>query len=210
MGLERFEKRITTNAEVADLIGSPSELVIRKQLSALDEHMKSFVGESPFVLVGTMDADGRCDVSPRGDEPPVARVLDETTLALPDRPGNRRADTIQNIISTGRIALLFLVPGMGETLRINGSACVMRDEEVLAAMTANGKQPVLGIGVQVEECYFQCAKAIIRSQLWGDREHPQATARHYAEVLIEQTGMTCESTDELARQIKQSYEERLY
>ena len=211
MSLDRFQNVVTFADEVAALIGLPSELVIKKQLSQLDEHMKAFIAESPFVLLGTVGSDGRCDVSPRGDEPPVAHVLDSRTLVMADRPGNRRADSLHNIIATGRIGFLFLVPGMGETLRINGRACVMRDESVLAAVSAGGKQPALGIGVEVEECYFQCAKALIRSNLWGSHgKHPNATARHFAEVLIDQTGTECESTESLAEQIERSYNERLY
>ena len=211
MSLDRFQQVITSVDEITDLIGAPSELVIKKQLAHLDQHMQSFIGESPFVLLGTVGADGRCDVSPRGDQAPVAQVLDSKTLVLADRPGNRRADSLHNILATGQVGLLFLVPGMGETLRINGRACVMRDEEILEAMAAGEKKPLLGIGITVEESYFQCAKALIRSKLWARHErHPQATSRHFAELLIEQTGMQCDSVESLAEQIEQSYRDRLY
>lgn len=211
MGLERLQPLVTSTDEIPPLIGSPSELVIQKELGELDEHMKSFIAESPFVLRGTVGSGGRCDVSPRGDGPPVARVLDSRTLIVADRPGNRRADSFHNIIETGRAGLLFLVPGMGETLRVNGRACVTRNQDVLQSMSVNGKPPVLGIGIQVEQCFFQCAKALIRSKLWGDRApHPNATPRHFADMLVDQTGTESGTPESLAEQIEKSYREKLY
>jgi hypothetical protein len=208
--LSRFSQLVRSTAELESLVGVPSELVIKKQLAALDNHMREFVGRAPLLLMGTMGSDGKCDVSPRGDLPAVAAVLDSHTLVIPERPGNRRADSLRNILATGRVGLLLLVPGVGETLRINGRACVMRDEEVLSTLTVNGKQPVLGIGVEVEECYFQCAKALIRSRLWEDL--PSATngpTFDFAEVLIDQTGIG-EAVETLQQQIETSYRERLY
>jgi predicted pyridoxine 5'-phosphate oxidase superfamily flavin-nucleotide-binding protein len=143
--------------------------------------------------------------------PAVAAVLDSRTLVIPERPGKRRADSLRNIIETGRVGLLLLAPGIGETLRINGRACLIRDEQVLAAMTANGKQPVLGIGVEVEECYFQCAKALIRSKLWGSMPDWASCATFdFAAVLIDQTGLAGQTVKELQEQIDSSYRERLY
>ena len=137
--------------------------------------------------------------------------MDSRTLALPERPGNRRADSLRNIIETGRVGLLFLVPGVGETLRINGRACVMRDEEVLASMSINGKTPVVGIGVSVEECYFQCAKALIRSKLWQYAGEDAGRAEFdFAEVLVKETGMEGQSVEALREQIEASYRDRLF
>ncbi len=210
MSLDQFRHRVTSNEQLESLIGSPSELVIRKQLSHLDRHMQAFIAESPFALLGTCGGDGKCDVSPRGDRPAVARVIDPKTLVLAERPGNRRADSLQNIIETGRVGLLFVIPGLGETLRVNGSACVIQDQEVLAPLAVQGKQPILGIAVEVEECYLQCAKALIRSKLW-EPPPPLKTPglSCFAEILIDQTHVdaTVESLDE---QIQQSYAERLY
>ncbi len=210
MSIDRFKSLVTSATELATLIGTPSELVIKKQLPELDRHMRAFIAESPFVLLGTVDRDGRCDVSPRGDVPCVAKVLDAKTLVLAERPGNRRADSLQNIMETGRVGLLFMIPGHGETLRVNGRACVFRDAEVLATMSVNGKQPVVGIGVEVEECYLQCAKALIRSKLWenpGDRAKPSLPS--YAQILIDQTHVD-ETAESLQRRIEESYAERLY
>ncbi|QDV38301.1 MSMEG_1061 family FMN-dependent PPOX-type flavoprotein [Tautonia plasticadhaerens] len=205
--------RIVRSAEELEaLIGLPSELVIRKQLDHLDAHMRAFIARSPFLLLGTSGADGSCDVSPRGDLPSVATVLDETTLILADRPGNRRADSLKNVIETGRIGLLFLVPGVGETLRINGRACVTRDEDVLTPLSVNGKRPVVGIVVEVQECYFQCAKALIRSKLWtrGEAEAPDGDGFDLAEVLVDQCRIEDQTVAGLKEQIETSYRDRLY
>lgn len=211
MSLERFRRRVTSADELEALIGSPSELVIRKELSELDDHMRSFIGESPFLLLGTVGREGKCDVSPRGDSPSVAKVLDSQTLLIAERPGNRRADSLRNIIETGRAGLLFLIPGLGETLRINGRACVVRDDDLLASLSVGGKQPVVGIGIGVEACYFQCAKALIRSQLWADpaqRRDPSLAS--FAEILVDQTKMQGQTVESLGQQIEASYKERLY
>jgi PPOX class probable FMN-dependent enzyme len=207
----RFQNLVADAAELEALIGSPSELVLKKQLAELDEHMRAFVVRAPFLLLGTVGKDGKCDVSPRGDVPAAATVLDARTLVLAERPGNRRADSLRNILETGRIGLLLLVPGLGETLRINGRACVMRDEDVLAPLAVNGKRPVVGIGVEVEECYFQCAKALIRSKLWDHvAKRPSCADFDFAQVLIDQTRIEGQCVESLKQQIETSYKERLY
>jgi hypothetical protein len=124
------------------------------------------VALSPFVLVGTSDAGGTCDVSPRGDAPGFVLVLDEETLAIPERPGNRRIDSLLNILETGVVGLLFLVPGFEETLRINGRASVVRNACILKRTEAQGKPPAVAIGLELEECFPHCAKAFKRSGLW--------------------------------------------
>lgn len=207
----RFQNCIADVAELELLIGLPSELVIKKQLAELDHHMRAFVARSPLLLLGTMGKSGMCDVSPRGDVPAAATVLDSRTLVIADRPGNRRADSLRNIIETGRAGLLLLLPGVGETLRVNGRACVMRDEAVLASLAINGKKPLLGIGVEVEECYFQCAKALIRSKLWDNLTKEQhCTDFDFAQVLVDQTQIEGQCAESLKQQIEVSYNERLY
>lgn len=207
----RFRNIIADHAELESLIGLPSELVIKKQLAELDSHMRAFVSRSPFLLLGTIGKSGLCDVSPRGDIPSVATVLDSRTLAIAERPGNRRADSLRNIIETGQVGLLLLVPAVGEALRINGRACVMRDEKVLASFAVNGKQPMLGIGIEVEECYFQCAKALIRSKLWDNlTKGSHCTEFDFAQVLVDQTQIEGQCVESLKQQIETSYKERLY
>jgi len=211
VGIEHFQNHITSIDQLTTVIGTPSDLVIRKQLSELDDHMKLFLVTSPFALLGTVGRDGRCDVSPRGDVPFVAKVLDSKTLFIAERFGNRRVDSLRNIVETGRVGLLFLTPGQGEMLRINGRACVFQDSEILASMTMQGKQPVAGIGVEVEECYFQCAKAIIRSKLWENPgEDSGLKPLDFAGILIDQTKIEGQSVESLREQIAESYRDRLY
>lgn len=207
MSLAQFYQVVRSTEELESLIGVPSELVIRKQLAELDQHMQAFVARSPLLLLGSVGADGKCDVSPRGELPSVATVNDARTLVIPERPGNRRADSLRNIIQTGRVGLLFLVPGIGETLRVNGRACVMRDEKALSSMSIQGRLPVVGIGVEIEECYFQCAKALIRSRLWEDSEQCDFDL---AKVLVDQTNIEGQTVESLKQQIAESYRERLY
>lgn len=211
MSIERFQRIVTSPDELTELLGSPSESGLKKQLSKLDDHMKTFIATSPFLLLGTVGSDGRCDVSPRGDMPAVGKVLDSHTLAIPDWNGNRRVDSLRNIIQTGRVGLLFLTPGLGETLRVNGRACVIRDDDVLASMSKQGKQPLVGIGVEVEECFFQCAKALIRSKLWEwSAENAEPPPFEFAEILIDQTKIEGLEVGRLREQIEASYKDRLY
>lgn len=172
MSLDRFNEPIRSPRELASIVGTPSILSLKKELQALDEHMRRFIARSPFVVMSTHSADGRCDASPRGDAPGFVHVIDERTLLIPDRRGNRRLDSLRNILETGTIGLLFLVPGFGETLRVNGRAAIIRDEAWLTPLAAQGKRPLLAVAVEVQECYLQCAKALLRSRLW---DPPQAT-----------------------------------
>lgn len=211
MNTERFQNVVTCAEELTALIGTPSELVIKKQLSALDAHMTAFIAESPFLLLGTVGKEGHCDVSPRGDAPGIATVLDSKTLLIPDRRGNRRADSLRNILETGQVALLFMIPGMGETLRVNGKACLIRDEEMLASLAVDGKKPVVGIAVEVEECFLQCAKALIRSKLWEKSVEPSKSSLPcFAEILIDQTKIEGQTVEELDKLIEESYANNLY
>lgn len=172
MLLDRFSERVTSGEELASIIGTPSIIAIKKELKTLDEHMRRFIAHAPFVVISTHAADGRCDASPRGDAPGFVQVVDDRTLLIPDRPGNRRVDSFRNIVETGRIGLLFLVPGFGETLRVNGRAAIIRDEAWLTPLSAQGKWPQLAVAVEVEECYLQCAKALLRSKLWEPHDRP--------------------------------------
>jgi PPOX class probable FMN-dependent enzyme len=211
MGIRDFKDVVTSAEELAELIGVPSELVIRKQLPELDAHMRRFIAESPFLLIGTAGRDGSCDVSPRGDAPGLATVLDARTLLIPERRGNRRADSLRNIIETGRAGLLFLIPGVGETLRVNGRACVIRDEAVLAPLAVEGKRPLVGIVVEVEECFLQCAKAVIRSKLWDSAVTGRASSLPgLAEMLNDQTRIEGQTVESLSRMIEDSYRNHLY
>ncbi|MFZ1881564.1 MAG: pyridoxamine 5'-phosphate oxidase family protein [Gaiellaceae bacterium] len=164
-------RTIASEWELREVIGSPSELVAGKIADRLNHLIRQFVERSPFVCVATTRPDGGLDVSPRGDPPGFARILDERSLLLPERPGNRIADTLTNLLHDPRIGLLFLIPGVGDSLRVNGRAVIVDDPELLAESTVDGKVPRLGILVSIEEAYTQCSKAIIRSDLWNPERH---------------------------------------
>ena len=154
-----------------EVIGTPTELVLTKIADRLNALTRQFVERSPFVCVATARPDGGLDVSPRGDPPGFVRILDERTLLLPDRPGNRIADTLTNLLEDPRIALLFLIPGIGDTFRVNGRARIVDDAELLAPSAVDGKVPRLGLLVSIEEAYTQCSKALIGSDLWNPEHH---------------------------------------
>jgi uncharacterized protein len=151
--------------------GSPADVVVSKISDRLNSLTRQFIDRSPFVCVATASPDGGLDVSPRGDPAGFVRVLDERTLLIPDRPGNRIADTLTNLLADSRIALLFLIPGVGDTFRVNGRAEIVEDPDLLAGSEVGGKIPKLGIVVRVEEAYTQCPKAFIRSDLWNPERH---------------------------------------
>ena len=156
---------------VRGVIGEPSELVLTKISDRLNALTRQFVERSPFLCVATARPDGGLDVSPRGDPAGFVRILDDRTLLIPDRPGNRIADTLTNLLEDDRVALLFLIPGIGDTFRVNGRARVIDDAELLEPCAVEGKVPALGILVSIEEAYPQCAKALVRSDLWNAANH---------------------------------------
>jgi uncharacterized protein len=158
-------------AQLRDVLGEPTELVRQKIAGRLNSLTRQFVERSPFVVVATGRPDGGLDVSPRGDPAGFVRIFDERTLLLPDRPGNKLADTLTNLLADDRIALLFLVPGVNDTFRVNGRARIVDDPELLSPSAVEGKTPKLGILVEVEEAYTQCPKALLRSELWNPERH---------------------------------------
>ncbi len=162
---------IESESQLRDVIGSPSALVAGKVADRLNDLTRQFIERSPFLCIATANPDGGLDVSPRGDPAGFVRILDERRLLLPDRPGNKIADTLTNLLADDRVALLFLIPGVGDSFRVNGRAEVTDDEELLAASTVDGKAPKLGILVAIEEAYTQCSKALIRSDLWNPEKH---------------------------------------
>ncbi len=151
--------------------GEPARLIREKIADRLNPLTRQFVERSPFVVVASGRPDGGLDVSPRGDPAGFVRILDERTLLLPDRPGNKLADTLTNLLADNRIALLFLIPGVNDTFRVNGRGRIVDDPELLAASEIEGKVPQLGILVEVEEAYTQCPKAFLRSELWNPERH---------------------------------------
>jgi PPOX class probable FMN-dependent enzyme len=157
---------IETEAALQALLGEPLQTTRAKVIDHLTPHTRRFIELAPFACLATADARGTCDVSPRGDPPGFVRILDDRTLLVPDRPGNRLADSLRNIIENPRLAILFVIPGIGETFRVNGGATLTTDVALLAPSAIEGKPPKLGIIVDIEAAYTQCPKAFLRSQLW--------------------------------------------
>jgi PPOX class probable FMN-dependent enzyme len=154
--------------------GAPAERSVRKQLDHLDDYAREFLATSPFCVLATSDADGNCDATPRGDEPGFALVLDDHTLAVPERPGNKRLDSLRNVLVNPRVGLLFVIPGVTHTLRINGAAQIVADGDFFDDMAVYGKPPKLALLVNVAEVYFHCSKAFVRSRLWQPEAWPVA------------------------------------
>lgn len=162
---------IRTLSELRKIYGSASERAVKKEIPALDIHAIQFIGFSPFVVLASVNANGDLDASPRGGAAGFVKVQDANTLLIPDAPGNNRLDTLENIIATGHLGLLFLVPGFDETLRVNGRAVLSNAPEDLAFCADERRTPVLAIRVQVESVYLHCAKSLMRSKLWDPAHH---------------------------------------
>jgi uncharacterized protein len=206
-----FERVVGSKDELRAIVGEPSERAVKKQIDRLDEHCRSIIAASPFMLLGTSSAAGWCDVSPKGDAPGFVQVLDERTLAIPDRPGNKRLDSLMNIVENPRVGLLFMVPGKGETLRVNGQATIVRDEALLARLAFEGKAPQLAIVVEVEEAYGHCSKAFIRSHLWEPETWADASGLPSISRMVfdhaRPEGMTLEQVE---AQTAEAYKTKLY
>ena len=161
---------LTNVEELESVYGKPNERSVRKEISYISEDYAAFILASPFVMLASAGEDG-LDCSPKGDAMGFVRILDPHTLAIPDRPGNNRIDTLRNLVHDPRIALLFLVPGAGEMMRVNGRASIADDTDLLASFSVNGKPPRTVILVHVESVYFHCSKAVVRSDLWNAEKH---------------------------------------
>jgi uncharacterized protein len=176
---------VTNEAALRGLHHAPMSRATDKVLHVLDVHCRRVIALSPFCVIATQGAAG-ADVSPRGDPPGFVRVLDERTLLLPDRVGNNRLDGYVNLLANPRIGMLFLVPGMNETLRINGTARITDDARLLQPSAINGRAPKVGLVVSIEEAFLHCGKALVRSELWdGTRQIDRASLPSYAEMLLD-------------------------
>lgn len=158
---------IDDEQSLRDLFQPTHELALQKCQTTLDKHAREFIERSPFLCIGTQDLDGKADVSPRGDPAGFVRILDDHTLAIPDRPGNNRLDSLSNIIANPTVGLLFIIPGFDDTLRINGQASLTNDPQLLDKMCVNDRAPKLAIVVRIETIFMHCAKAFRRSRLWN-------------------------------------------
>ena len=206
----RFEEIVRSEEALRQVVGAPVERSVRKEIRRLDAHCRALIAASPFVLIASGDASGRMDASPKGDEPGFVRVLDDETLAIPDRPGNRRADTFTNVLGNPGVGLLFLIPGKLETLRVNGRARIVRDAALRESMAVRGKAPQLVLVVDVEQAFIHCGKCMIRSRLWQPEAWPDASALpSQAQCLVDHGGLA-ESVGEVQASIERSRAENLY
>jgi PPOX class probable FMN-dependent enzyme len=163
---------ITNEADLREVIGgTPTSVVQSKVSDSVNELTRQFIERSPFMLLATSSADGTCDVSPRGDPAGFVHILDERTLVVPERPGNKLADSLRNILANPNVGLLFIIPGIGDTLRVNGRARISTDETLLAPLQIEGKAPRLGLVIEVDEVFTHCSKAFVRSDLWNPDRH---------------------------------------
>ena len=167
---------ISTVEALRALYGTPGERAVAKEQARLDEHTRAFIAHSPFLVMGTAGADGRCDVSPKGDAPGFVHVLDDHRLAIPDRLGNNRLDGLSNVLENAHVALLFLIPGREDTLRVNGRAAISRDAALLERLAVNGKPPRTVLVVEVEQAFMHCTRAFKRAGLWDTKRWPDASS----------------------------------
>ena len=201
---------IATREALLGLFGPVSALATIKVIPALDPHCRRFIALSPFLVIGSSDRTGKADTSPKGDPPGFVQVLDDHTLVIPDRPGNNRIDTLLNIVENPEIAVIFFVPGVDETLRVNGRARLSVDPELLARMAVQGKPPKLAIVLEIREAYLHCAKALKRSKLWDvQAQVPRTALASLGRMIIEQAKST-ESIPQIEERIEQAYREKLY
>ncbi|MGP4040150.1 pyridoxamine 5'-phosphate oxidase family protein [Gracilibacillus sp. D59] len=207
----QFESVIKTEEQLRSIIGFPSELVNNKVIPTLDQNCSDFIANSPFLVISTSDKAGFCDASPRGDKAGFVEVLSENKLIIPERPGNKRGDTMRNILANPKVGLIFFIPGLGETLRVNGKAILVTDDELLEKMAVRGKKPLLGIGVEVEECFIHCAKAFKRSGLWDpDSWTDKNLLPTAAKMIFEHANLPNTSVESIQGRLDKSYSQRLY
>ena len=205
------DHHITSESDLRAIMGNPvHDLVLAKSSSSLTEPMKCYIELSPFVCLSTHGKDGTSDVSPRGDAPGFVHTLDDKSLVIPDRPGNKRLDSIVNIINQPSMALLFMIPGVLETLRVNGKAIISTDPELLQRFDVNGKLPALAIVVTVEEALGHCSKAFRRSKLWQSDYLPKGKVPSLAELMSGHLQLDEDTTNMLSTAIDDDAQNNMY
>ncbi len=202
---------ITEESELREIFGKPSERSLNKQIDHLDQHCLEIISKSPFILLGTSNFSGLCDVSPKGDFPGFVRVLDDKTVAIPDLPGNNRLDTLADMLDNPHVGLIFLIPGMNETLRINGNVRLIKDADLLESMSYQGKLPIFSIVVDVEEVFIHCPKAFMRSELWSDQSRINRNALpSMAEILRDHADLADCNVEDLKSELSQKWVRELH
>lgn len=214
-GLKSSGEHLIDNEELLrSLYGKTHPLAVKKCLPALDDYCLDYVSRSPFLCLSTQHADGTADVSPRGDPAGFVHIIDRNTVAIPDRPGNNRLDSLSNIISNPSVGLLFLVPGFDDTLRVNGHAFLSRDPDLLSTMVVKKRMPSLAIVVEIKEAFLHCAKAFRRARLWqADALQDRQQLPSLAAIVTEQiSGVAVKSIDavELEKELEEEYRQTMY
>jgi len=203
-------KFIESREELRRHYKEPGDAPVRKELRFLDPHAKSFIAKSPFVMIGTQDTAGNADVTPKGDRPGFVAVLDDLTLAIPDRPGNNRLDTFENLVANPAIGLIFLIPGMDETLRVNGEARITVDDGLRRRFVVDGREPVAVVVVKVRAAYMHCAKAFMRSQLWKPDTWPDRSSMPTLGAILRDQLALAETAGELDAWLDDAYAKSMW
>lgn len=201
--------RITSREQLRELLGQPMSGLDQKNVDHIDDFARAFLEKCPFLVLSTANAKGQQDASPKGDAPGFVRIEDDRTLVIPDRPGNKLAYGLENILENPRVGILFLIPGTPETLRINGRAEIHKDAALLEGLSARGKPAVLGIRVHVEECFFHCAKAFIRSKLWKHEEWGERHRVSFGEMFARRAKGDAEMAKVVDAAVEEDYRENL-
>lgn len=204
-----FNEILSTVDQVEEVIGKPSSRVTAKVVSKLDRICRDFISRSPFVIVASYDASGFVDVSPKGDSPGFVKVLNEKMLAIPERPGNRRADTFRNMLQNPKVGLIFIIPGKGETLRVSGTAQIVQDVWLRESMAEAGQIPELALVVEVEEAFPHCTKCMVRSKIWKPETWNPDGLASIGEAMVTH-GQLDMSVDEMVAIAENDERTRLY
>lgn len=205
---------ISTETALRELFPPTHDIALKKSLDHVDQHARDFIARAPFLCISTQNANGAADVSPRGDPPGFVKLLDDRTLLIPDRPGNNRLDTLSNILENPNVGLIFIVPGFDETIRVNGTATLTTDPDLLKLMAVNDRTPTLAIAVHVDEVFIHCAKAFRRSGLW-DSAHRQDRSEmpSLMKIILDQTTGAPEDPAEQAKldaALEDEYRDSMY
>ena len=207
---QRFSDPVTTEAQLRDILGTPSAIARDKVIDHIDPYCAEFIAHAPFVVLSTRGPEGEMDLSPRGDPAGFVKIIDERTVAVPDRLGNKRADTFSNLLANPEIGLIFLVPGKRETLRVSGTGLLVRDEDLRTELAHEGKVPQVALVVEVRRVMFQCAKCMVRSGLWQPESWADVSNMSSLAEAIKVHSRLTESVAEIEEVIALSETERLY
>ncbi len=208
--MSKFKEVIETREQFRKIMKEPGESVTRKSISYLDKHCGVFIARSPFMLLATADTNNNVDVSPKGDPSGFVKIIDKNTLVIPDRLGNHRADSIENILQNPKVGLIFMIPGKNETLRVSGTAIIVRDGDLRDSMAIKGKSPDFAIVVKVEEAFFHCSKCMIRSKLWHIDLWPDLEGLPRLAQTMVDAGKLDLSESEMHKIVLNDESERLY